>query len=111
MSERDTASPVGLRLSEAIEQLRNELLRARASGAASDVQLPIESMTVELALTVTLSADGTAGFTVPVVGLRLGGGGGRERESGQKVTIIFGGPVDREGHPVKVAKTSDILPD
>jgi hypothetical protein len=50
--------------------------------------------------------DGKAGFKVPFVDLELGGGGSRERGSDQTVTVVFGGPVDREGRPVKVAQAS-----
>lgn len=106
MPERNVGSADGLGLADAIGLLRDELLRARAGGAGSDIQLPVESMTVELTVTATRSADGKAGFTVPVVGLELGGGGARERGSEQKVTVVFGGPVDREGKPVKVAQSS-----
>jgi hypothetical protein len=86
-----------LGLAEAIGLLRDELLEARAAGADSDIQLPVESMTVPLTVTGTRSVDGRAGFTVPVVNLHLGGGGARERGSEQKVTGVFGGPVDRTG--------------
>lgn len=110
MSEHGAASTSGLGLSEAIGLLRDELLRARGAGAGSDIQLPVESMTVELSVTATRSADGKAGFTVPVVGVQLGGGVGREQGSEQKVTVVFGGPVDRNGKPVKVASDSDMLP-
>jgi hypothetical protein len=110
MSERDAAQASGLALSEAIGLLRDELLQARAVGAESDIQLPVESMTVELSVSATRSADGRAGFTVPVVGVQLGGGMGREQGSEQKVTVVFGAPVDREGKPVKVASASDVLP-
>lgn len=110
MAERDAAAASGLGLSEAIGLLRDELLRARAAGAGSDIQLPVESMTVELSVTATRSADGKAGFTVPVVDLHLGGGGSRERGQEQKVMVVFGGPVDRDGKPVKVASASDVLP-
>jgi Trypsin-co-occurring domain 2 len=106
MSERNAAPTDGLGLADAIELLRDELLRARAAGADSDVQLPVESMTVELTVTATRSLDGKAGFMVPVVGLQLGGGGAREHGSEQKVTVVFGGPVDRAGRPVKVAQPS-----
>jgi hypothetical protein len=106
MSERDVVPADGLGLADAIGLLRDELLRARAAGADSDVQLPVESMTVELTVSATRSMDGKAGFTVPVVGLQLGGGGARERGSEQKVTVVFGGPVDREGNLVKVAQPS-----
>ena len=110
MSERDAPLASGLGLSEAIGLLRDELLRARAAGAGANIQLPVESMTVELSVNATRSADGKAGFTVPVVGVQLGGGGSRERGSEQKVTVVFGGPVDREGKPVKIASASDALP-
>ena len=32
--------------------------------------------------------------------------GGREHGSGQKVTVVFGGPVDRAGRPVQIAQPS-----
>jgi hypothetical protein len=110
MSEGNARLAPGLGLSEAIGLLRDELLRARAAGAKSDIQLPVESMTVELTVTATRSADGKAGFTVPIVGMQLGGGVGQERGSEQKVTVVFGGPLDRDGKPVKVASASDVLP-
>jgi hypothetical protein len=110
MSERDAAPASGLGLAEAIGLLRDELLRARASGAGSDIQLPVDSMTVELTVTATWSADGKAGFTVPLVDLHLSGGLSREQGSEQKVTVVFGSPVDRDGQPVKVASASDALP-
>jgi hypothetical protein len=106
MSEPNAAPPDGLGLADAIGLLRAELLKARAEGADSDVQLPVESMTVELTVSATRSLDGKAAFTVPVVGVQLGGGRARERGSEQKVTVVFGGPVDRTGNPVKVAQQS-----
>lgn len=106
MSEQNAAAADGLGLADAIGLLRDELLTAQASGAHSAIQLPVESMTVELTVTATKSLDGKAGFTVPVVGLALGGGGARERGTEQKVTVVFGGPVDRAGNPVKVAQPS-----
>ena len=109
MTGRDVGPADGLGLADAIGLLRDELLAARAAGAGSDVQLPVESMTGELTVTATRSLDGKAGFTVPVVGLQLGGGGARERGSEQKVTVVFGGPVDRAGNPVKIAQPSNEL--
>jgi hypothetical protein len=106
MSEPNAEPADGLGLADAIGLLRDELLRSRAAGADSDIQLPVESMTVELTVTATRSMDGKAGFTVPVVNLQLGGGGGRERGSEQKVTVVFGSPVDRGGNPVRVAQPS-----
>jgi hypothetical protein len=109
MSNRDVVPADGLGLAEAIGLLRDELLKAQAAGAGSDIQLPVESMTVDLTVSATRSRDGRAGFTVPVVGLQVGGGGAREQGSEQKVTVVFGGPVDRDGNPVKVAAASDVL--
>jgi hypothetical protein len=102
----DRRSVDGLGLAEAIESLRDDLLNARAAGSNSEIQLPVESMTVELTVTATRSVDGKAGFKVPIVEVELGGGGSRDRGSEQKVTVVFGGPVDRDGNPVKVAKDS-----
>ena len=50
-----------------------------------------------------------AGFRVPIVDVEFGGGASRERGSEQTVTVVFAGPVDRDGHPVKVAQSSDSL--
>jgi hypothetical protein len=105
----DRGSVDGLGLAEAIESLRDDLLKARAAGATSDIQLPVESMTVELTVTATREVNGKAGFKVPIVEVELGGGGSRERGTGQKVTVVFGGPVDRDGNPVKVAQASSEL--
>ena len=106
MTGRDAGPVDGLGLADAIGLLRDELLEAQAAGAGSDIQLPVESMTVVLKVTATRSVDGKAGFKVPIVELELGGGAGRERGSEQTVTVVFGGPVDRAGRPVKVAQES-----
>jgi hypothetical protein len=99
----------GLGLAEAIQALRDDLLKARAAGATSEIQLPVDSMTVELTVTATREANAKAGFKVPIVEVELGGGGSRERGTGQKVTVVFGEPVDRDGNPVKVAQATDEL--
>ena len=109
MAEQEVAPTDGLGLAQAIGLLRDELLRARAAGAGSDIQLPVESMMVELTVTASRSVEGKAGFVVPVVNLQLRGGGARERGSEQKVTVVFGGPVDRDGKPVKIASASEVL--
>jgi len=71
MTGRDDVPVDGLGLADAIALLRDDLLKAQAAGAGSDIQLPVESMTLVL-----------------------------------KVTVVFGGPVDREGRPVKVMQRS-----
>ena len=106
MTGRDAVPVDGLGLAEAIALLRDDLLQAQAAGAGSEIQLPVESMTVVLKVTATRSVDGKAGFKVPIVELELGGGESRERGSEQTVTVVFGGPVDRAGRPVPVAQES-----
>ena len=110
MAERDLDVVVdGLGLAEAIGSLRDELLRARVAGVGSEIQLPIESMTVQLTVTATRTHEGRAGFRVPIVDLELGGSGSRLRGSEQLVTVVFGGPVDRSGRPVKVVSAAEKL--
>lgn len=107
----DTGAVDGLGLAEAIGVLRDELLRARAEGADSDVQLPIESVTVELTVTASRSVDGKAGFKVPFVEVELAAGRTRGTGTEQRVTVVFSGPVDHEGRPVKIARRGDRLKD
>jgi hypothetical protein len=97
----------GIGLADAIGLLRDELEEARRAGAGQDVQFPVNSLTVELKVAATRSADGKAGFSVPIVNLELGGSAGWQREAMQTVTVVFGPPVDRGGNPVRVAAASD----
>ncbi|WP_060902585.1 trypco2 family protein [Streptomyces europaeiscabiei] len=99
----------GFGLAEAIGILRDELLAAREAGAGSAVQLPIDSMTVELTVTASRSVDGKAGFKVPFV--EAGGGGTLGHGNEQRVTVTFGSPVDAQGRPVKVARGGGELKD
>lgn len=96
-------------LAEAIELLRGELLLARAAGGKQAIQLPVESMTVEMQVAATNTKDGRAGFKVPIVNAELGRSLGWQREAIQTVTVVFGAPVDRDGQPVKVASAGDAL--
>ena len=77
--------------------------------AGSAVQFPVDSMTVELKVVATRSADGRAAFSVPFVNVGLGGSAGWQRETMQTVTVTFGAPVDEAGHPVRVTASSDEL--
>jgi hypothetical protein len=97
----------GIGLADAIGLLRDELKKARRAAVAQDVQFPVNSLTVELKVAATRSADGKAGFSVPIINLELGGSAGWERETMQTVTVVFGPPVDRDGNPVRVAAASD----
>jgi Trypsin-co-occurring domain 2 len=93
----------GIGLAEAIAQLREDLLAARKTSAGAEIQLPVESLTVELKVVATNGVDGKAGFKVPVIGAELGGSATWNNEATQTVTVRFGGPVDRHGEPVKIA--------
>jgi hypothetical protein len=97
----------GVGLADALEQLRTELESAREKAAGKPVQFPIETLTVELKVGITKSRDGKAGFTVPFVGVELGGSAGRSTETLQTVTLVLGPPVDQDGAPIKVAVTSE----
>jgi hypothetical protein len=99
----------GIGLDEVLEALRADLALVRAKSAGADIQFPIESLTVELQVGVTRSKGGQAGFRVPVLDLGLGGNVGVDRQNMQTVTVVFGGPVDPAGAPVKVATASDEL--
>ena len=100
------AAQEGLGLADAIAILRDELLKAQEKGADADIQLPISSMTVELAVNATREAGGKAGFRIPVVNVELGGNASFGHGSEHTVTVVFDGPVDRNGNPVKVASGS-----
>jgi hypothetical protein len=96
----------GLGLADALEVLRAELALAHTQAAGKDLSFPIEALTVELKVAVTRSRGGKAGFRVPYVGAELGGSVGYDRETLQTVTVVLGAPVDRDGRPVKVARSS-----
>jgi len=68
----------GLGLAEAIEALRDDLLKARAAGATSEIQLPVESHDGGADGHRDRSANSKAGFKVPIVEVELGGGGSRD---------------------------------
>jgi hypothetical protein len=99
--------PKGLGLADAIEILRAEVASAQLSAIGKAVQFPVQTVTVELRIGLTKSADGKAGFMVPFIGAQLGGSAGYERETVQTVTLVLGPPVDRDGNPIKVAADSD----
>jgi hypothetical protein len=97
----------GVGLAEAIASVRADLLAARQAGADAEIQLPVESLVVELTVVATKGVDGKAGFKVPIINAELGGGANWKNEATQTVTVTFGGPVDRAGNPVRVASGSD----
>lgn len=102
-----TEDNAGIGLGAAIEVLRSEFEDAIRSAAAADVQFPVQDVTIELSVVATSTKEGKAGFVVPFFGAQLGGSIGHTGEQTQKVAVRFSGPVDRAGHPIKVADLSD----
>jgi hypothetical protein len=96
----------GLGLAEVIERLRAELVTAHAQSLEADIRFPIDGLSVELQVAVTLSADGKAEFRIPFTGIGASLGGGGEHERLQKVTLNLKGPVDRNNVPVAVSADS-----
>jgi Trypsin-co-occurring domain 2 len=99
----------GIRLADAIEMLRSEILEAQTRATGARVQFPIQSLKVDLKVGLTKLADGKAGFTVPFIGAELGVSGGLHSETTQIVSVLLGPPVDPQGRPVSVGQTSDEL--
>lgn len=99
----------GIGLADAIEILRTELLQAHIAAAGRPMQFPVVSMTVELKVAATRSADGKAMFSVPFVNVGLGGSAGWQRETMQTVTVTFGSPVDETGNSIKVTASTNEL--
>ena len=97
----------GIGLDDALEALRADLASARLKAAGTDLQFPIETLSVELKVGVTRSKERKAGFHVPLVEVKLGGSVGVDRQTLQTVTLVLGPPVDKDGSPVKVASASD----
>jgi hypothetical protein len=99
--------PERVGLDDALEALRAELASARDKAAQTDVQFPIQTLTVELKVGVTKKKGGKAGFSVPLIGAELGGSVGADRETLQTVTLVLGAPVNRDGIPLKVVASTD----
>lgn len=97
----------GIDLADAIEVLRAEVMAAQLKSAGTEVQFPIQTLTIELKVGLTKMADGKAGFKVPFVGAEIGASASLHQNTAQTVTIVLGPPVDQEGRAIKVARTTD----
>jgi hypothetical protein len=98
-------SPVErLGLAETVEALRVELTRATAARAGTEFQFPVTGVTLEFHVGVTKSGEGKAGLQFWVV--ELGGAASYAREEIQTVTVTLGAPVDHNGNPVKIYRSS-----
>jgi len=81
MTEGDSGTADGLPLADALGLLRDELLQAQAAAVGPDIQLQVESITMQLTVTATISKDGKVDFKVPIVELEPAGGADRRRGS------------------------------
>jgi hypothetical protein len=97
----------GIGLAEAIGQIKAELGSAQAAPMAGGIRLPVKSVTVELKVVATKSADAKAGFKVPLIDVELGGSGSLSQERTHTITVVFDGPVDEMGNSLQVDKTDD----
>lgn len=97
----------GIGLADAIGQIKAELVAAQASPVPGGVRLPVRSVTVELKVVATRSADAKAGFRVPLIDLELGGSGALSQERTHTITVVFDAPTDEHGDPVQVDKVDD----
>jgi hypothetical protein len=97
---------IGIGLDAAIEQIRADLLRARAAGEGADVRLPVQSVTVQLQVVASKEAGGKAGFKVPFLQVEAGGSASVSSQRTSTVTVVFGEPVDQRGDPVKVSQAT-----
>lgn len=97
-----------LGLSEAIEEVREELRRAMISGAGEEIQFPVGQVTLEFQVGMRKTADGTGKIKVWVV--EAGASAKVEHDDVQKVTVILQPPVDASGNPIKVAGGSQVRP-
>ena len=93
-----------LELAETVEALRAELARAAAAGAGAGFQFPVAGVRLEFHIAVTKTGGGKAGVKFYVV--ELGGAGSYAREEIQTVTVTLGAPVDQNGDPVKIYRSS-----
>lgn len=88
-------------LTEAVAALQEELTEAARAGAGRDMRFPVEGVTLEfqVAVTVDAQAAGKVKFWV----LELGAESGYGRETVQTVTLQLGPPVGRDGESVLVS--------
>ncbi|MFI5530622.1 trypco2 family protein [Kitasatospora sp. NPDC051853] len=88
-------------LTEAVAALQEELAEAARAAEGRDLRFPVEGVTLEFQVAVTLDAQagGKAKFWV----LELGADSGYSRETVQTVTLQLGPPVDRDGESVLVS--------
>ncbi|WP_306189618.1 MULTISPECIES: trypco2 family protein [unclassified Streptomyces] len=87
-------------LTEAVQAPRAELLAAQRDRSHQDIQFPVQSITIELKVAATRSADGRAGFNRTISrrqqAPRAGCSSGRSLPCRHKGPTRLG--IDREGY-------------
>lgn len=97
-----------LELAETVEALRAELAKAAAAGAGTGFQFPVAGVQLEFHVAVTKTGEGRAGVKFWVI--ELDGSRSYANEQIQTVTVTLGAPVDRNGEPVKIYRSSSEKP-
>jgi hypothetical protein len=87
-------------LSDAIQQLRDQLRDAVLEGKDQDIVFTPNSIDVELAVTFKAEAKASGGFKL-LAFLELSGEASASRESQHKIKISLS-VADRNGQPIKV---------
>jgi hypothetical protein len=93
-------------LAEVFASLRAELSEAVEKGRDQEIQFPVGEVVLEFHIGVTRDVHGAGKLRFWV--LELGGSGGYEAVSIQKVTLSLGPPVDPQGRTIKILRR---LPD
>ncbi|WP_432923026.1 trypco2 family protein [Microbispora sp. CA-135349] len=97
-----------LELSATIAAIRTELLAAMEDSDNSGIHFPLGPIQLEFQVGVTRAADGKAGVRLWVI--EFGSGGSVSRQDVQKITVTLEPPVDHDGMPVKVHRSSGLKP-
>lgn len=95
-------------LTEAVEQLRNELAKAVASKPENAIQFPVEGVTVAFQVGITKEGGASGGIKFHV--LELSASGKYSKEAVQTVTVALGAPVNEAGERIWVADQSPAMP-
>jgi hypothetical protein len=75
-----------------------------ARGADADIQFPVGTVTLEFQVGVKKTGEGSGKVKVWV--LEAGAAGKIEHDQVQRVVVVLQSPVDPDGNPVKVARST-----
>jgi len=95
-------------IAELVSTLRSEIVEAATNGAEPGIHFPIGQITLEFHVGVTRDHGGNGGIRAWVID--LGGSTKYAKEEVHTVTLTLEPPVDDDGDPVKVHRTSAVKP-